>query len=210
MWLPTPRPQVISWSGGVKGRAVNTGTAVEVAGAVSCTHWVNGLRAPQVFWRSKTNPCPCKPFEPLRVSTFMRPPAACAPPTPTLPAIVSTERTAASLTEKCPPDHGLAIPCGSLISMPWLEVDCACEPGDAPEALPNASRVLAPSTEVSASCWPAGRRETCAEPGSAAEAGVSIMNSSQRRPVTGSDCSSEAGRVVVTAVETGSPCCEAV
>ena len=54
------------------------------------------------------------------------------------------------------------------------------------------------------------RRETCAEPGSAAEAGVSIMNSSQRRPVTGSDCSSEAGRVVVTAVETGSPCCEAV
>ena len=46
MWLPAPMPQVISWSGGVKGRAVKTGTRDEVAGAVSVTHWAAGLRAP--------------------------------------------------------------------------------------------------------------------------------------------------------------------
>jgi hypothetical protein len=84
-----------------------------VAGLVSFTHWVNGFRAPQVFWRSKKNPCPCSSLAPRWVSTFMRPPAALSAAASTLPATVSTVRIAASLrASPCPPLPTCAIPAG--------------------------------------------------------------------------------------------------
>ena len=44
---PTPRPQAVSWSGGVKGCGVKTGAA---AVPVFCTHWVKWIpRAPGVL-----------------------------------------------------------------------------------------------------------------------------------------------------------------
>jgi hypothetical protein len=178
---------------------VKTGVVVAVAGAVSFTHAVNGFCAPHTFCRSKTNPCPCSPFAPLWVWTFIRPPAACATLASTLPAVICTSRMAASLSANPrPPAHTRAIPAGS-VSLPLDE------PFPAPPERPNASSVGAPSTAIAAGCVPAPRSEVwpCPPDGVEAVGALSSTNSSQRRPLTGMACNCAAVIVVVTAAAAG-------
>ncbi len=176
-----------------------------VAEPVFWTHWVNGFRAPQVFWRSKTKPLPWSALVPLSVRMAVRPPAERMASASTLPAAAVTSRMAASLTPRPRPPLQ-----ERFVGLDWPPSEStgleACEA--APAAVPKARRVLVPSTVISAGSCEA-RKDACDEPVPEPAAGVSSRKSCQRRPLAGRAWSSVAVTVVFTAAATESEDCVA-
>ncbi len=172
-----------------------------------CTHCVKGLRAPQVFCRSKRKPWPCSAFSPLSV-TRAGAPAGCAHACGIHVAgarwslrgwqLHSTPRPRVAARRHV--DLRLAGHCRARLRQQNASLN------------PQKRRRRAP-------CWlhrsslrrnPARREKKPAiEPASGLEAGLSSRNSCQRRPLTGNACICSAVSVVATAALTGSERCAA-